>query len=544
MYKNYILRQKNDNIICFYYENNTIYYKIFQNSKWCNEKIFATNVLDNFTAMFSPSGEIYVFCQGKDGNILLHTVKNILDSSITTINLQIDLNSIHNILFYPIIKDNSIFIIYNVPKDDNSFKLKSAILDKYGNLSEISTIEDSLYKSNFNLFQVQYVTNKHLLAFYHTRPNDSNIGYKEITEYNTSNFINIHQTNYQIIDYSFLTTDNTIHVLYAVKTMFSYQLIYKKKEYEEFEAPIILWDGAKISDCLLSIINNNIHVFFICKDKLYTCISKNKGMNFTKPDIYKNKFCVEPKKAVYISESNMSCNKFFIREVLIDKYNPCDIQLLPDLCEDFYKIPAIPISIEKQNVEIKSKNISNNNANNNFKTQINKLKNEISKKDEQIEYMTNILNKYKSKKDDFEFEKVNADKRHSMEIKELKDKISFLEKEKNEIKTTNKENYNNENSILTSQISDLQNEKNNLISNIEILKNENLNLENEINVLKDNIKSLELKLQNLNNKEIISLDIDTENITSNVSIENDKNNIENTIVTTQSNKKVLIPYKN
>ena len=72
MQNNYILKNKNNEILSFYYgEERAIYCKkLDSNNNQITSQIIQ-NVTDCFTVTLSPNKDIYIFCQEYNGDIIL-----------------------------------------------------------------------------------------------------------------------------------------------------------------------------------------------------------------------------------------------------------------------------------------------------------------------------------------------------------------------------------------------------------------------------------------------------------------------------------------
>ncbi len=346
---------KDNKLLCFYYsKEREIICRTYENNKWGRGIRVLSNTRPNFTVTIGKESMIYLFCQENIGDIVLCTGKD--DEWKSKVILKNQSNKIYPIQLYPIITDDGICLTYNVPvPDDNkSNYIVFQKLDANGQWSQASRI-DKFVSMQDDLYKVQSISNEHMILFYQTRTPENNLGYREINPYMQGDYNIFHSTAYNIIDSSFLTTNNTIHVLYIVKSMFSTQLLYRKKESKQFSNPITIWEGQKINNCLIFFANDKLYATYTHNGQLFYCISENKGISFSRPARYKNKFCLNPVKSTYISETPQSENTFYCRQLYVDNLNLCDIQLLPDLYEDFYlaETNSTPIiNNERKNYDI------------------------------------------------------------------------------------------------------------------------------------------------------------------------------------------------
>jgi len=358
MQNTYIVRLKNNSqmcLMCFYYvKDDGILYRTYDNGKWSEANTLIKNARLNYTVTLDESGKMYVLCQNNYGDVLLYSNQDDEYAKWTekTV-LKNKGQRVHPITLYPIISGHGMGLIYNVPiADDKSSHLIRQSYNARGQILPASKVDKIIPMPKF-MFQVQAVTPRHVLVFYQTKGYDYNLGYREMTPDSQSRFNIFHSTSNKITDVSFLTTNDSIHVLYIVRSLHSEHLIYRKKEEAEFSAPVVLCEGEALENCLLFFADGNLHATYISGDQLYHSISENNGDSFSRPVGYYSKVCESPVKAAYIDGTNdlngFDC-KNFIREVYVDSNMPWKIQVVPDICKDFYP----PILVKEASYEEKA----------------------------------------------------------------------------------------------------------------------------------------------------------------------------------------------
>jgi hypothetical protein len=170
--------------------------------------------------------------------------------------------------------------------------------------------------------------------------------------------------------------------------MFSSQLIYRKKAGKDFGRPIVIHEAQRIENCLVFIVQKTLRVSFQSSGILYMCVSEDNGETFGRPVRYKAKFCQSPEKAVYISQTSQSESQAFMREVYVDHACPWDVQMIPELYEDFYpSLKAGPVveqmaAVERQSAPDESISLM---------SQIEALKRSNLEKDQQIALLSRLL---------------------------------------------------------------------------------------------------------------------------------------------------------
>jgi hypothetical protein len=430
----YIVRLKDDTLFCFYYINGKgISFKEFINNKWSKEQSLLLTGSDNFTVSIDVEGFIYLVCQDSVGDLSISNNKN--GSWESRVILKNQAASIYKISMQPIFTQTGMSLIYNIPsQDDKGHNLVLQSLNDSGVWSPAARI-DKFYATHGKMYQLQMLNSSHGILFYQTRGTENILGYREITPDKFGNFYSFYKSSYQVLDSSFLTTASTIHVLFIVKTMFSSQLLYKKKDNNEFSTSTVIWDAPRMDNCHLFFSNDNLYISYVNNGHLYMCMSEDKGNTFSKPIKYRKKFCLHPVKANYISETSQRENVYFVRQLYVDREAPWDIQLMSDMSEEFYEISntqepvfvqttvKIPENetaqvfnsydekvIERDSLEEKSKQILEKEA------QINYITNLVKKRNEDFIDIENI---YKNKIESLSLE--NKQLRKELENIEYKD---------------------------------------------------------------------------------------------------------------------------
>lgn len=435
MQNTYIVKLNINKLLAFYYsKKNGIVYKIYDNNSWSKEQIVFINALENYSVTLGYDGIIYIFCQDTNGNLNLCINKEGLWSS--KVILENKSNTVHTIIFNPIVTESGLTLIYNVPSTNESGNyLVTQQLSENSKWSEPNKID---YFTNMNncFYQVQYIGKDHLLLFYQTKTPENRIGYRELTSTTQGPFNLFHMSTSYIKDYSFLTTNTEIHAIYIIKSMFSSQLIYKKKGDDGFSKPIVLWESQKIENCLLFIIKNIIYVNFIVNGQLSVSTSNDGGRTFSRPTSSTIKFNYKNTKAIFISEPPQNENSYYIRELYVDSENPCDIQLIPELTNDF-----LPVFLYTKKDEIESTErvmtTQPSGELEDLKEKISKLKNQlyiykkqISDKDKQLINLTNLL---KNRNEDLSQNTLDnkvAHKKYTDEIDRLTIKVEAFQDER------------------------------------------------------------------------------------------------------------------
>lgn len=349
---NYIVNL-GDRLLCFYYvEGGGISYRVFENGKWGAATTLLKEALEHYSVTLDEKGHVFLFCQDSKGDIILCTEQEASEWDRRVI-LQNESGDIVPVQMHPMVTEEGLTLIYNVPSGNKGTQnIVCQKRNKNGIWHSPEQI-DSFIPMRREMFCVQPVSAKHWLIFYQSgqpmRP-EQQLGYREITLERRGNFHAFQANAYNITDYSFLTTYDSVHVLYIVNSLFSSQLIYRKKDGAQFGSSIVLWEGQQPENCLLFLVKQTLYATYMYRGHLYYMTSTDQGVSFSRPMRYRNKFCLRPVKARYLSRAPQQIQKFFCRELYTDSESAWDIQLLPELYEDFYPTPLKQSTTEDDKV--------------------------------------------------------------------------------------------------------------------------------------------------------------------------------------------------
>ncbi len=287
---------------------------------------------------------LYIFASDARGNITLTKIPpNRLGSSLESIPTKVIMQSSavrsNKVLIHPLIYSKGIALIYNTVSDSGGEEFKENLImmrhmGADGQWDEASAI-DRFASTRSLVYEMQNVEADHGLVFYQNKGQDLQIGYREITPRRYGDFIPVLSTGYSVTDMSFLTTYEGIHFLFICKGMFSGQLVYRKRTDIGLSAPVVIYEGQRIEHCLLFYLKNRLHVTFMIGGQPYMCVSNDDGDSFSRPVRYTNKFCQLPMKAHYVDAYMMEPDMLFARQVYVDASRPWDVQMIPELYDDF-----------------------------------------------------------------------------------------------------------------------------------------------------------------------------------------------------------------
>ena len=244
---------------------------------------------------------------------------------------------------YPIYQDGVLLtpmqedgrcVLYNGHKDEEPCLLRR-IRDTFGEWWDPELLDHfkPFSFSPYAPYVAQATGPGHVVLFYQINSPNCQVGYREITENRTGAFQRFLNTSGNLVDASFLTTYDELHVLMVVKNALSCQLLYRKKAEDEFSESLLLWEAPRIEQCLLTIVETStgseLHATCMIGGKLNRFVSRDEGETFGAMELYKRKFCAEPVKAEFIGGDK--AKGWFARQVYVDRDVPWDLQMISDL---------------------------------------------------------------------------------------------------------------------------------------------------------------------------------------------------------------------
>lgn len=366
----FILQTNDRNLFYFFYTNDgNISYSIYSNNHWSNPKTVIERVNYNFSVNLTEKDDIYVFCQDLKGNVILCLYQNKNWSSKTI--LENKVSEIYDINFQMLFDNKNLSLIYSMPiiGEKSSHLIYHSMDNNRWNSPQIL---DTIIPFKGLPFVLQNINSNLNIAFYERKGKESSLGYREFSVplQKWSNFNPFHTTFYTYTDQSFLTTENTIHTLFLVRTNFSYQLIYRYKEGLDWSMPNLIYEGGRVETCSMFILENQLWILWYINSNIYVSISQNLGKSFNKPIPYKGNYPSIPVKATFITNLEQKESQLYTRELILNGQSIPEIAIVPELYPDFYS----PIESKSDTVT----SIQSVNPDNSLREKIVILENKIS----------------------------------------------------------------------------------------------------------------------------------------------------------------------
>lgn len=380
----YVIKGKNRALTSFFYNNNSIFYRSYIEGKWENKGSLINEVKNNFSVNISDEGNIYVICQGLNGDVILINNEEKIWKSRVILKNKGDNSA--NILFYAFIKKSEMELLYSCDYDGKNSKImrQRVLKDKKSQGAEFI---DNALSIPEGCFKVQKF-DKGYVILYQKRENENQLCYREIIDNTVSEYMLCHKTAYKIVDTAFVRDKEDIYFLYVIKGMFSFQLVFRKKDKNGLSLPKIVYEGQSINKCSIFCSKGDIYACFSMNKQLFYAKSQNKGEDFSRPVRDKRYGGINWEKAFFCGYGEYS---FKVNEIFIDK-DRGSFPMGEEFFDGFYEK-------EELRNEIKDKNkLFNAQEKEKLEIENEKLKNQLEaclkrceEKDRQIINMNNII---------------------------------------------------------------------------------------------------------------------------------------------------------
>jgi hypothetical protein len=180
-----------------------------------------------------------------------------------------------------------------------------------------------------------------------------------------------------------LVKDDILHAVFIILTSFGKELVYTSLERGKGTRPVVISEGRGINHPIISFANGKLYVWWIACKRLYYSISYDKGVSFSKCEVYKKHFTDTPIKAQYIDEYGKDSKDYAFSDMYVRENMPWDIQLTDDIYNDFFSID--PPETDNNGIERLKSDL------NSMKIKIAEYSAKITERDENIHRLNRLL---------------------------------------------------------------------------------------------------------------------------------------------------------
>lgn len=307
---------KTDEIYSIYTQGYTLRLRKYQDNKWSDAQTIAKDIHKGFSIIHCQKGEPVILYRDNDGNIMLaegtkphRMVLRNTGENITPLNIE------------GIIKDNVIQIFYNREYIKENYLTEQ---HRYADGSWSRPVILDKYTANPNMTKIVAVEDNYIL-FYSKKVPEQQIGYREISNYSTSDYKMLYATGYKILDYSLAVTADEIHIAIVIATSRNNKLIYLNKTQSGVSKAKTLYEGL-IKGCHIAIENSKITITFASLKNNCRITSYDMGNTFNRVESIEN-FTFN--KTTLADYSRQSADRFSACELITDINYPYNVKYCP-----------------------------------------------------------------------------------------------------------------------------------------------------------------------------------------------------------------------
>lgn len=468
--KQYILKLSNERIYNIYYDNRKgiCYSTLNKRNNWSESVSLQPKAHKLFYADIDSVDNIYLLFQDLKGNIFISVLSN---SSMKTIPvLSSKSPSAYNKFLSLIPLKNTVHLFYIIKHNENNILTHQILTDE--TVSKPKALD--YVSANVVPYSVLYDKAGTIYVFYQASNGVlSYLGYKKYSiDHGTwGEFITITSHSDCEQPNAVIDTKGIIHICYQRKNSNQYELIYQQKIPGKniFTSETVICRSAyPFDNSSICISSNNVVIFWVKDDIIYCSTSGNEGSTWTKPSRYafnysRQLFCMH-----YKSNNLLESSKFMANDVPGNYVNGFKLAFFP---ED-HGSTANYISSNDKNIIFQN---------------IQSLKGDI---DDFQDFKSEIKEKIQRN--------INNLQEFNKELTKIQVKLSYLENELNNIRSTI-HNLNNIN--LTTEKSKSPAESPENMDKIRELVASEIEKSESISQIRSDIADLKAYIENLNKEQ-------------------------------------------
>lgn len=303
----YIIKNNNSSTI-FYYKLCGIYKITEKNGNTGDRFLLTDNSREKFSIIYGNENTVIYQSIGGDINMLLPNGK-------TTVILKNTSKSVPDIQMKAILGEQ-LRLIYNAVRGKNH-QLYTQVQRIDKQWSSPVLLDTNLdYSIGINIAEL--APDLHILIYAKKMP-ELQFGYIELGNDKTTAFKPVYTTGYNIFDFSYVVTFDSIHFVFVVSSSFCKRLVYVKKTSDKPEKPVDIYTNINIQKCLIGIKNGRLFIWWSCGRLMYCVESDDFGTTFGKIKQINSINTNDISKSDFIDKTN---GDNIFNQIFVSKENP------------------------------------------------------------------------------------------------------------------------------------------------------------------------------------------------------------------------------
>ena len=488
-----VIRTRHNTLFLFFGNELGIHCSRYENEGWLEPELIIPNVHPEFSVSVSSNDVIYILCRDKNNKIFICR-KN--ETDIWESKPLIESKYTITPKFYLSTNKSNMNLIYNTPTDDPKINYINYTSLNKGNWDKLVKI-DAILPFDNSPYIINTIEDNHIIIFCRTDENTINCREVLLSPFTLGTLNTVARTNsYPILDFSTLITNDKIHMVFLIKTRFSYQLVYKSKVETQISQPVVLWEGQKADSCSIFSCDKKVHIVWTNGNQCFSINSENDCQSFSRAQRVPYQLPNNTVKVEYINANINEKHIFNSSELYVDRDNKTAIQVVNLFDKHFY-----PESKDSLNLTAASAMEYNNNLT--LKENIEVLKNKIIQYETTLSENNNQLTELTKSLSEKSKETNALNSRWTDRCKNLEYEITRLN---SELLVEKSKNLNYEKTISNIQLS-----LDEATSSLNLVKNENIALKKTKELLEDELYRINTPTNIETNDSIINeTEIDSE----------------------------------
>ncbi len=299
----------------FYMQNNNIYCRTQMADVWCAPYCVAEGVT-SFSVCYYDT-YVYLLYPTTDGRLILSASMDFVQWQERSLWQNANTLQWQNSHFFIIPQTDTFHVVYAKTKDIQGISTLYYTKFQKGQWQSPYQIDRFLPMAG-TPFQARRLSENHIILYYRQQRNIIHAREILLHPFTLGSITPLIQTNTPCIDFSILEDKEHLHLLYAVRSLFRTQIIYRYKQVHSISQPIVLWEGNTCEQCLLYREHNNLVAFWTANGKPMRCVCQT-DHTFGVIEQYTAPFPMQCMKAELICDTTQPST--FCTELFGDRQN-------------------------------------------------------------------------------------------------------------------------------------------------------------------------------------------------------------------------------
>jgi hypothetical protein len=313
----YIIKQSNGTTWCFFFqEKQGITYKVLQEAHWSKSLIIAESYSANFSVVLLSDDSIQLIYKDTEDNIITSIFSGGIWRKYPV--LQNQNKDMFQTYLNALLYNYETYIFYSVL--NSKTKVNTILYQKLDNKRNLSTpiVIDTITSDCIISFSLHISDLNHIYIIYEKPLDTYELGYKvlKLEETVLSNFFCIDKNPYPFIDYSLISMNNILHLVYIKKYKGSNMLMYCCSN-DSILKHYKIHENLNMSACSIFMSKDHICCLWLQGHNIYSSFSINGGLDFIFSSFNESLTPSQTMKSIYLSniseeKEDLALNEFFI----------------------------------------------------------------------------------------------------------------------------------------------------------------------------------------------------------------------------------------